>query len=246
MRHHDGESVGQRHLPTSPEALRQTMAPSRAPLVIAVAGLVPWSWRADVCAHAGMPWVLGPARSMPASHAGTATHATIAAHQMAGRLRGGLWPHAAVDPAALRATRDRRRRRRPRRRTRAERLTPVQYTHGQDHVPDRGTKIAYKPNRAGVAERWAAPAVPHRLALDRALRDADAPRLRDREWAMVPRAQPPDGHPLSWRQTVPGLGQIRRLGRLEERHDRARCPRVQACVASGRVVPGATASAGTR
>jgi hypothetical protein len=187
MRHHDGELVGQRHLPTSPEALRQTMAPCRAPLVIAVACLVPWYGRADVCAHAEMPCVLGPTRSIPASHASIATHATIAAHKMAGRLRAGLWPHAAADPAALRATRDLRRRRRPRRRTRAELLTPVQHTHGQDHVPDRGTKIASKPNRAGVAERRAAPAESNPVSTRGPRRTAPTARGRKNSQTSAPR-----------------------------------------------------------
>ena len=63
---------------------------------------------------------------------------------------------------------------------------------------------------------------------------------------MVPTAQPPAAHPVSWLQTVPGSGQSLRRGRLSASHDLARCPRGQACGSSGRLVTCAKASAGTR
>ncbi len=42
MLHHDGEIVVPRHLPTSPEALRKTMAPYREQMVSAVEGIFTW------------------------------------------------------------------------------------------------------------------------------------------------------------------------------------------------------------
>ena len=116
-----------------------------------------------------MPVVLGPARSRPACHGGKAKRDNIAAHQIAGLLRGGLLPQADVSPAAMRATRDLLRRRIHRMRQRAERLTHVRQTNCPSTVPDVGPKIADKANRAGVAERLAAPAVPHSIAVDLAL-----------------------------------------------------------------------------
>jgi hypothetical protein len=56
----------------------------------------PGTWLADRCTQAGRPCVLGPARSLPASHGGQATHETIDAHTIAGRLRGGRRPQASV------------------------------------------------------------------------------------------------------------------------------------------------------
>jgi hypothetical protein len=51
---------------------------------------------------------------------------------------------------------------------------------------------------------------------------------------------------LSWLQTVPGIGTIRRRGRLDEMHDLARFPRLQDFVSSGRLVTCAKEAAGKR
>jgi Transposase IS116/IS110/IS902 family len=183
---------------------------------------------------------------MKALHGGTAKHDTIDAHKLAVLRRGGLWPHADVPPAARRATRDLRRRRRPRMRQRAERLTPGQHTHGQDHLPDIGNKLAYQANRAGVAERVPAPAVPKSLAVALALIASSGQLRRDLELALGTMATQPEATTLSLLQPLPGVGQSLRLVRLSERHDLARCPRVQAFVSSGRVVTCAKAAAGER
>jgi len=84
-------------------------------------------------------------------------------------LRGGMLPQAYVSPAEMRATRDLLRRRRPLTRKRAELLTHVQHTNCQDNVPEIGKKIAYKAKRAGVAERFPAPAGQKSLKVDLAL-----------------------------------------------------------------------------
>jgi transposase len=243
---HDGAIVGHRHLPTSPEALLKTIAPSREQMVIAVECLFTWYGLADLWAQEGMPFVLGHARSMKAIHGGTAKHANIDAHKIAVLLRGGMWPQASVYPAAMRATRDLLRRRRHLMRQRAELLTHVQHTNGQDNVPAIGNKIADKTNRAGVAERVAAPAVPKSIEVDRALLDAYDQLLRDLELAMVTMAKQHDGHTLSVLQTVPGLGTSLSLVLVSERHDLARFPRVQDVVASCRVVTCAKEAAGKR
>jgi hypothetical protein len=77
----------------------------------------PGTWLADWCAREGIPFVLGHALDMQAIHGGNAKHDTIDAHKMAMLLRGGLLPHAYVDPAAMR---DLLRRRMHLRRKRAE------------------------------------------------------------------------------------------------------------------------------
>lgn len=81
----------------------------------------PGTWRADLCAEEGMPFVLGPALSMKAIHGGQAKNDKIDAHKIAARLRGGMLPQASVYPAEMRATRALWRRRPPLMRTRAER-----------------------------------------------------------------------------------------------------------------------------
>jgi transposase len=167
----DGDIVVHRNLPTSPEALLKTIAPYREHMVIAVECIFTWYWLADLCAQEGIPFVLGHALYMKAIHGGKAKNDKIDAHKIAVLLRGGMVPQAYVYPAAKRATRDLLRRRRHLMGQRAELLTHVQHTNCQYNLPDIGKKIAYKTNRAGVAERFAAPAVPKSIEVDLALID---------------------------------------------------------------------------
>ncbi len=208
--HQDGEILVHRNMPAGPAPFLKAIAPSREDLVVCVACLFPWYWRADLCARAGLPLVLGPALSRKAMHGGKAQNDTIAAQNMAVRRRGGMLPHASGYPADMRATRDLLRRRIPLRRKRAALLTPVQQTNRQYHGPELGTKSADTTTRPGVAERCADPAVPKSVAVDRALLDADDQRRRDLARAMVKTAQQQDAPPLSGLQTVPGLGPILR------------------------------------
>ena len=146
----------------------------------------------------------------------------------------------------MRATRDLLRRRLHLVRHRAERLTHVQPTNRQDHLPEIGQKSTDKANRDGVAERFPDPAVQKSLAVDLALSGHDDALLRDLELAIVTTAKPHDANTLSWLQTVPGIGKLLRRVRLDEMHDLARFPRVQDFVSYGRLVTCAKASAGMR
>src|SRR5438876_4203986 len=169
----DGEVVLHRNMQARPDALLKAIVPSRDDIVLAVACILTWYWLADLGAQAGLPFVLGHALYMQAIHGGKATHDTMDSQKIAVLLRGGMLPQAYVYPAAMRATRDLLRRRRPRMRKRAELLTHVQQTNSQDHLPEIGTKIAYKTNRPGVAERFADPAVQKSVEVDLALLDYD-------------------------------------------------------------------------
>jgi hypothetical protein len=111
-------------------------------------------WLADLCGREGLPFVLGQALYMKASHGGKAKHDKLDAHKIAVLLRGGMLPQAYVYPAAMRATRDLLRRRMHLMRKRAELLTHIQNTNSQYNLPEIGQKIAYKANRDGVAERF--------------------------------------------------------------------------------------------
>jgi hypothetical protein len=66
----------------------------------------------------------------------------------------------------MRATRDLLRRRTHLMRTRAALLAHVPNTNSQYTLPESGKKIAYKANRAGVAERFEDVAVQTPLAVD--------------------------------------------------------------------------------
>src|SRR5262245_6746287 len=101
-----GEIVLHRNIPSRPEAFLKALAPYRDDLVIAVDGLFPWSWLADLGAQEGLPGVLGHALSMQALHGGKAKNDQIDSQKIAVLLRGGMLPQASVSPAALRAPRD--------------------------------------------------------------------------------------------------------------------------------------------
>jgi len=118
---HDGASVLPRHMTAAPDPCLTAVAPDREGLVVAVAGLFPWSGLAALWAHAGMPCVFGQALSRQAIQGGKAKNAKIDAHKSAALLRGGLLPQASVSPAQRRAPRDLWRRRTPLRRQRAAR-----------------------------------------------------------------------------------------------------------------------------
>jgi hypothetical protein len=165
----DGAILVHRTLPAGPAPFRKAIAPSRADVVVWVACLFTWYWLADLCARAGLPFVLGHALSMKAIHGGQAKNAKIDAQPIAVLLRGGMLPQASVSPAARRATRDRLRRRVPLTRTRAELLAHIQQTTRQYTLSEMGKKIASKANRGGGAERFPNPAVPKSAEVDLAL-----------------------------------------------------------------------------
>ena len=126
---HDGEGRVHRTMQAAPEPFLKARTPSRDHLVVAVAGIFPWSWLADRCARDGLPFILGHALSMQALHGGQATNDTSDAHKMATLLRGGRLPQASVSPAARRATRALLRRRLPLRRKRAALWAQVPKTY---------------------------------------------------------------------------------------------------------------------
>jgi transposase len=242
----DGELLLHRHMKTRPAMFRKAIAPYRADLVVAVECLFPWDWLADLCAREARPFGLGHALYRKALHGGKAKNDKSAAQKMAVLLRGGMLPPAYVYPADRRATRDLLRRRIHLVRKRAELLTHVQQTNRQYNLPERGKDLAYQPNRPGVAERLADPAVQKSVAVDLALIAYDAQLLRDLELTLVQTAKQHDANPLSWLQTVPGIGKLLRLVLLDESHAIARFPRGQDFVASCRLVTCAKESAGKR
>jgi hypothetical protein len=241
-----GEIVLHRTMQTDPATFLKAIAPSRAGTGVAVACLFPWYGLADRCADAGIPCVLGHALSMKAIHGGKATNDPIEAHKIAGLLRGGLLPQASVSPAKRRATRALLRRRMPLARKRAELLAHVQHTNSQYNLPAIGKKMASKATRDGVAARFAAPAVHKCIAVALARLPSDDALLGDVERTSVHTAKPHDVNTLYRRHTVPGLGTILRLVRLDDIHASTRLPRVQDVVSSGRLVKCAQAAAGKR
>jgi transposase len=242
----EGAIFFHRHMPAGPEPFLKAIAPYREDLVVCVECLFTWYWLADLCARAGLPFVLGHALYMKAIHGGKAKNDTIDAQKIAVWRRGGMRPQAYVYPADMRATRDRLRRRIHLMRKRAEWLGPIPQTTSQYNLPDMGQKIAYKANRDGVAERFADPAVQKSIAVDLALIGHDDELLRDIERSILKAATPHDANTLDLLRTVPGIGELLSLVLLDAIHDIQRFPRVQDFVSYGRLVTCAQESAGKR
>ena len=244
--HQDGDILVHRHMTAAPEPFLTAVAPSRDGLVVAVECLCTWYGLADRCADEGMPFVLGHALSMKALHGGTAKNDRIDAHKIAALLRGGMLPHASVYPAERRATRDLLRRRLPLRRKRAELLSHVHNTNSQYNRPEIGQQIASTANREGVAERCNAPAVQKTIAVDLALIPYDDTLRTDLELSRLTTAQTHDANTLSLLQTVPGIGQVLRLGLRYDIHRIDRFPRVQDVASYARLVTCRKESSGKR
>jgi transposase len=165
----EGERMLHRNMKASPDTFLKAIAPYREGLVVAVACIFTWYWLADLCAQEGIAFVLGHALSMKAIHGGKAKNDKIDSQKIAVLLRGGMLPQAYVSPAEMRATRDLLRRRTHLMRKRADLLAHVQHTNSQYNLPEIGKKIAYKANRAGVAERFDDPAVQKTIEVDLSL-----------------------------------------------------------------------------
>jgi transposase len=242
----EGEGMVHPHCTANAETFLTVIAPYRDDVVVAVACIFTWYGLADLGVRAGRPFVLGHALSMQAIHGGNAQNDRIDAQQVAVLLRGGMLPQASGYPAAMRATRALLRRRLPLMRKRAALLTHGQQTNRPYHWPAIGTKIAYKTNRVGGAERFADPAVHKSGEVDRALIDYDDQLLRALEWAMVKTATQHEANTRYLLQTVPGIGTSLRLVLLYAMHDIARFPRGQDFVSYGRLVTCAKEAAGPR
>jgi transposase len=231
---------------TRPDTFLTAIAPYREDLVVCVECIFTWYWLADLCAREGIPFVLGHALYMKAIHGGKAKNDKIDAQKIAVLLRGGMLPQAYVYPAAMRATRDLLRRRMHLMRKRAELLAHVQNTNSQYNLPEIGKNIAYKANRAGIAERFPDPAVQKSIEVDLALIGYYDPLLTDLELHIVKTAKQHDAQTLYRLQSVPGIGKILSLVLLYEIHDIQRFPRVQDFVSYCRLVKCAKESAGKR
>jgi transposase len=242
----EGEILFHRHLKAAPEPFLTAMAPYREDLVVCVECIFTWYGRADLCAQAKMPFVLGHALYMKAIHGGKAKNDTIDARTIAVLLRGGMLPQTYVYPAEMRATRDLRRRRMPLMRTRAEWLAPIQNTNSQYNLPEIHKTLAYQANRKGVADRFPDRAVQKSLRVDLALIETYDRLLTGLELDLVQTAKAHAAQTFHRLRSIPGVGKILALVRLYEIHDIHRFPRVQEFVSSGRLVKCAKASAGKR
>ena len=220
-----GEVLLHRNLRAGPEAFLKAVEPYRQDLVVAVECIFSWYWLADLCAQHGIEFVLGHALYMKAIHGGKAKNDRIDSQKIAVLLRGGMIPVAYVYPPQMRSTRDLLRRR--------TYLAHVQHTNSQYNLPEIGKKIAYKANRAGVAERFSDPAVQTSIETDLALIGFYDTRLNQLELFITRQAKDHDSPSFYLLRSVPGIGKILALTILYEIHQIARFQRVQEFVSYG-------------
>jgi transposase len=241
-----GEILRHRNMKAAPEPFLKAIAPYREDLVVCVECIFTWYWLADLCACEDIPFVLGHALYMEATHGGKAKNDRIDAHKIAVLLRGGMLPQAYVYPAEMRATRDLLRRRMHLTRKRAELLAHIHNTNSQYNLPEIGKKLAYKASRDGVAERFPEPAVQKSIEVDLALIGHYDRLLTDLELYIVQTAKEDDAQTFYRLRSIPGVGKILDLVLLYEIHDISRFPRVQEFVSYCRLVKCAKESAGKR
>jgi transposase len=239
-----GAIVLHRNMRADPESFLKAIAPFRQDIGVAVECIFTWYWLADLCAGAGITFVLGHALYMKAIHGGKAKNDKIDAYKIAALLRGGMIPQAYVYPQEMRSTRDLLRRRMLMMRRRAELLTHIQLTNQQYNLPDIGKKIAYRSNRDGVAERFIDPSVQSNVTFDLKLIGFYDDLLNEIELEILRQAKVHDANSLHLLDTVPGIGKILSLVILYEVHDIGRFPTVQDFASYCRLVKAKKESAG--
>ena len=241
-----GKVLVHRNMKASPMAILRTIAPYRDDIVIAVECIFTWYWLADLCAKENIAFVLGHALYMKAIHGGKTKNDKIDSNKIAVLLRGGMLPTAYVYPRKMRSTRDLLRRRMYLMYKRSELLAHIQNTNSQYNLPEFGKKIAYKSNRAGVAESFKDKSARKNIEVDLQLLDYYDKVLQDVELFILKEAKHHDPTTLYLLQTIPGIGKILSLVILYEIHDISRFPRVQDFSSYSRLVKCSRESAGKK
>ncbi len=240
-----GQTRFERDLPATPAAFRDAVEPFRDGLVVGCECMFAWYWLADLCDDDRIPFVLGHALAMKAVHGGKSKTDRLDAAQIAGLLRGGLFPMAYVYPKDKRETRDLLRRRAHFVRRRAQLLAHIQNTNSQYNLPPFEKRLTYKGNRTeAIAERFAHPSTRLAVASDLAMIEAYDGQIATLETHLKKAAKVDDPVTFGLLQTVPGIGPILALTMLYEVDSIARFPEVGNFLSYSRLVAGVRESAG--
>jgi transposase len=129
---------------------------------------------------------------------------------------------------------------------RAELSAHIQHTGRQDHLGAPLGRLATPQHRRGLIERFEHACVQKTIAVALALVDFYDPRLAALERDSEKTAHRHDPVSLALWRTLPGVGNILALVRLDESEAIARFPRVQECVSYARLVKRARESHGKR
>lgn len=205
---YEGETVFHKNIRTRPEEFLRAISPYREGLVVAVECMFAWYWLADLCRREGIAFILGHALYMKAVHGTKTKHDREDGYKIARLVRGGNFPLAYVYPAEWRPTRDLLRRRGYLVRCRAELLTHIQNTVTQYNLPPLKRKIAYKANRAGVAEHFPDPMVRKSIEADLELLDYLDGIIKRVELDLERTAKVHDPQTFFLVKTIPGVGKI--------------------------------------
>lgn len=213
----DGKTVLEADLPAEPAAFLKALQPFRPGLVVGAECMFAWYWLADLCEDERIPFVLGHALAMKAVHGGKAKNDRADAAQIAGLLRGGLFPQAYVYPRAKRATRDLLRRRSFFVRQRAQLIAHLQNTNSQHNLPPFEKKLSYAGNRSlQLADRFSHPSTQLSARCDLALIEAYDERIAELELHLTRTAKVDDPVTFGLLKTIPGVGPILGLVLLYE------------------------------
>jgi len=242
----DGTILVHKNIHTDPGEFLRLVAPYREDLVVAAECVFCWYWLADLCAAEDITFVLGHALYMRAIHGAKAKNDKIDAFKIAALLRGGTLPQSYVYPAEMRSTRDLLRRRLYLVRERGFLLAHVQNTHYQYGVPGPAGRVAYKSNRAGVAERFDDASARKAVEVDLDVIGYLDTVITQLELDLVRAAKVHDAHTFHLLRSIPGVGKILSMTILYEIHDVARFPRVQEFASYARLVRCKKESAGKR
>ena len=199
----------------------------------------------DMCEDEAIAFVLGHALYMKMIHGGKAKTDKIDAAKLANMLRGGLFPLAYVYPRAKRQTRDLLRRRSFFVRQRAQLIAHIQNTNTQFNLPPFPKKLTYAGNRSvDIAERFADPSTQLAVSADLNLIAAYDKQIAELERHLVKNAKVDDPVTFGLLRTVPGIGPILGLTRLDEIDTIGRFPEPGHFLSYARLVRCAHESAG--
>ena len=241
-----GTELASKNIPTDPAAFLRAIEPYRDDLVVGVECIFCWYWLADLCAAEGIHFVVGHALYMRLIHGAKAKNDRIDAFKIATLLRGGLLPMSYVYPAEMRSTRDLLRRRLHLVRERGQMLAHIQNTHHQYNLQPPTSRIAFKGNRDGVADRFTDDSVRKSVEIDLEMIGHLDAAIASCERHLERSVKVHDPDSFYRLRSIPGVGKVLAMTILYELHTIDRFARVQDFASYARLIRPAKESAGKK
>lgn len=233
---HEGGIVFHRKLPCRPGTFLAAVEPFRASLVVGCECLFSWYWLADLCAEAGLDFVLGHALGMRLIYGTKTKSDKLDSEKIARLLHSGHFPLAYVYPRATRATRDLLRRRLYFVRRRADLLTHLQIVEAQHNLEPLRVRRDRTTNRAGYPERFPAGSARLSIVADCRMLDTLDQLIGTLARELVRSAKVDDLDSFCRLRTVPGIGEILAMTLIYEVPDFDRFDDVGEFASYGRLI----------